>query len=128
MSALLVPGFSIWTDYTPTITAQEGTFTDTSAVASYCQIGPVVFFQVTLTITTVGTGQGPIFSLPIDAVFPVGGGYTFAGRETVETGVAWTATVDATDGAGVARCQDYSNSPTVADGYVIEYSGCYGVA
>ena len=58
-----------WSTWTPTITAETGTFTTTSSSnARYFQAGKLVVGQVTITITTVGTGaNGVRFTLPVTA-------------------------------------------------------------
>lgn len=54
-----------WIAYTPTLTAGAGTFTTASATGRYKQIGKTVHFRVQITITTVGTGTLPVFTLPV---------------------------------------------------------------
>jgi hypothetical protein len=57
-----------WTTYTPTITAQTGTITTSSATGRYKQIGKTTLLEVDVTITTAGTGaQGLRASLPFTA-------------------------------------------------------------
>lgn len=64
---------TLWTTYTPTITASAGTFTSiTSVVAAYKQIGKTVNFRASFTITTVGTASG-------STVVPLPGGMTLNG-------------------------------------------------
>jgi hypothetical protein len=46
-----------WTAWTPTVTAGGGTITTVGAVtARYKQVGKTVFFYISITITTNGTG------------------------------------------------------------------------
>lgn len=49
-----------WTVYTPTVTAQTGTFTTVSATGRFKQIGKSVQFRVTVTITTNGTAADSV--------------------------------------------------------------------
>lgn len=54
-----------WTAYTPTVSALAGTYTTSSASGKYLAIGKTVHLSVTVTITTVGTGTFPQFTLPV---------------------------------------------------------------
>lgn len=44
-----------WIAYTPTVTAQTGTFTTVSATGAYKKIGKTVYVRQSITCTTVGT-------------------------------------------------------------------------
>lgn len=44
-----------WTSYTPTLSCDTGTLTTASSAAKYKQVGKVVFFNYSATITTNGT-------------------------------------------------------------------------
>jgi hypothetical protein len=60
---------SAWTAYTPTVTSGTGTLTTVSAVGRYKQIGKTVFVQVTISLTTNGTGASFLqATLPIAAL------------------------------------------------------------
>jgi hypothetical protein len=56
-----------WTSWTPTVTAQTGTFTTiATAYARYCQVGKIVHCRLEINITTNGTAAGDVrFTLPI---------------------------------------------------------------
>lgn len=57
-----------WTSFSPTITAQTGTITTSSATGRYRQIGKTIICQVDVTITIAGTGAGGLrASLPFTA-------------------------------------------------------------
>lgn len=67
-----------WTDYSPTTTANSGTFTSQTTTGRYKQIGKTVFFKVLVNITTNGTAAGFIITtLPTNfkagstSVFPI---------------------------------------------------------
>jgi hypothetical protein len=65
LAAMLAP---TPTTYTPTITANAGTFTSVSATGRYITIGKLVFISIQITITTNGTASGDIVAtLPVAA-------------------------------------------------------------
>ncbi len=67
-----------WTAYTPTITAQTGTFTSVASSGRYLIVGKTVFIQVAVAITTNGTAAGFISaSLPVACI----GNYEIVGRK-----------------------------------------------
>ena len=110
-----------WTTYTPTITAQTGTFTTVSAAGAYLPNGKQISFTVTITITTVGTATGAIImTLPTgtpkrNAVAAV--------REISATGVAGIASTD----SSTMRISKYDNSTLAASGNVIVVTGIYEI-
>jgi hypothetical protein len=63
-----------WFSYTPTITAETGTITTTSAVqGQYVKLGMVVFFHAAFTIDNNGTGADSLLaSLPVSAAVSPG--------------------------------------------------------
>ena len=57
-----------WTPYTSTITSGSGTITTASGAGRWKQYGKMVSFEVTITITTNGTGAGDLrATLPTNA-------------------------------------------------------------
>lgn len=55
-----------WTAYTPTVTAESGTPTTTSATSAYAQLGKIVTMAFEVTITNKGTASdGVQLSLPV---------------------------------------------------------------
>jgi len=58
---------AVWENWTPTITANTGTFTSvTLNMARYAQIQKIVICQFSATITNVGTGtNGMVLTVPI---------------------------------------------------------------
>jgi hypothetical protein len=58
-----------WTAYTPTITANSGTFTTVSATGAWKQIGKTIVFRILVTVTTIGSAAGFLkFTLPIASI------------------------------------------------------------
>jgi hypothetical protein len=109
-----------WTAWTPTISATTGSFTTTSAAGRYIKIGKTVHFTIAVTITTVGTGSGARFTLPVIAQTAVGTvGYY---RERAVTGLTGVITLASTTLAGFF---EYDNTMTIANGWVFQGSGTY---
>lgn len=110
-----------WTSYTPTITAQSGTFTTVSATGRYKIIGKTVFVTITITITTAGTAAGAILAtLPVN----VGGSFAYMlpGRENALTGnmlQALTSTVTQ------VSINTFNNGSPIATGNSVIVSGQY---
>jgi hypothetical protein len=116
----LFKGTAGWTTYSPTLTAAAGTYTSATATGKYRDIGGVVFVDITVTITTVGTGTYPIVSMP--STILSGGSPTLAGRETGSTGKAVLGTAITTT---TIELFFYDNSVPAANGYVIHVTGFY---
>lgn len=112
-----------WQAWTPTITSASGSFTTTSASGRYIQIGKTVHFQVAVTITTVGTGAGARFSLPVTAQSTVGtiGSY----RERAVSGLTGVVTLAS---ATLGTFFEYDNSQTIANGWIFQAGGTYEAA
>ena len=111
-----------WTSYTPTITAASGSFTTTSATGAYYKIGNLVFVRVKITITTVGTGTNPVFSLPFTANSS-GDRVILAGTETALTGKMLQSRVD--QSATTSTVYFYDSTSPSANGAVCVISGVY---
>lgn len=115
-----------WTAFTPTVTAQAGTFTSTSASMRYTQIGKTVMFQGTVTITTVGTAANSVnITIPVAAQAGTLGLSVGTGRESALGGKALTVTLANT---GAATILNYDNSSPIAAGAVLRVSGTYEAA
>lgn len=56
-----------WQAWTPTVTAATGSFTTATGAGRYTQIGKTIHYQGSMTITTIGTGTGCVFTLPVTA-------------------------------------------------------------
>jgi len=57
-----------WTTYSVTVTPSSGTFTSASATGRYMVAFGVAYVQITITITTKGTGTFPQVNLPFPAL------------------------------------------------------------
>lgn len=112
-----VQGYSenIWT---PTILAGTGTITTSSASGNYTKIGRVYFWNVTITITTNGTGGSYVsFTLPAVATQ---GGVCYGRADNVSGKMLqgkWPATATA------AAVFGYDNSYPGSNGEVLKLSG-----
>lgn len=102
---------SSWTTWTPTITAGSGTFTSVTATGRYKQIGKTVFYRVSVIFTTIGTGNGPLFSLPVTSL--ASGGHIGACREDATTGYSGTVKLQTTGKASFAK---YDNGNILSGG------------
>lgn len=72
------------TSYTPTVSSSSGTITTASATGSYYDIGGLRFVDITITITTNGTGAGLVLAtLPSTPAANFNNGI---GRETAVAG------------------------------------------
>lgn len=108
--------------WTPTITAASGTITTLGTVAGhYYEVEKMVFFTLSIAITTNGTGTGDVrASLPFTAsAVPA----IQAGRETMANGRQLSGFVDAS--STIVRIAQYDNSYPGADGVVLRLSGWY---
>lgn len=115
-----------WTNYTPVVTASGGTFTTASATGRYIVLFGICHFRVDITITTVGTGAGAIFSLPV-AADANSLGHMATAREGVNSGKMGYSRI--LTGLATARCVAYDNGDLVSgNGSVITINGSYPVA
>jgi hypothetical protein len=105
-----------YSTYTPTLSCNSGTLTTASATGRARQLGKTIFFQISISITTVGSCLNTLIaSLPFTAgAFT----YTAAGRETVLTGATVMGTISAGSATIVMTGFDNSmaNTLTVANG------------
>lgn len=115
-----------WTAWTPTVTGATGTFTTATGAGRYQQIGKTVIYQASCTITTIGTGTGCVFTLPVTC-------------QASANEVIGTAREDATSGKmGVAKLAsstagtviDYANGNIVSggSGSIVRVYGTYEAA
>lgn len=115
-----------WASYTPTITATTGTFTSASATGKSMTAFGICYFQVRITITTLGTGTKPIFTLPVSALTG-SADMPFPAAENVVNGKRGAATIRAD--LSSAQCADAAGADlATANGAVITVAGCYPVA
>lgn len=120
LTALSSATTGAWTAFAPTVTASSGTFTTVSASGSYARFGNVVFFQMTITITTAGTATGTLrATLPTTANSVA----TFAGRENTGTGFMVQGNVSAA--SNVLSIMKYDNTTIIADTRAVRISGTY---
>lgn len=112
------------TSYTPTLTAQSGSYTTASAVGSYIKIGGMVCFRAQVTITTPGTGTAPVIGLPQAASATGGqGNFVVYGRENSANGKMLVGSIS--PGSSTVTIFNYDNTAPNAAGSVIQISGCY---
>lgn len=111
-----------WTVYAPSITTSVGTITALGTVSGrYKKTGKTVFFQVSIAITTNGTGAGYVLAtLPFTAAAFE---YTLAGAESNTTGVQLRGLIPSS-GTQV-RITKYDATYPGADGYRLVISGVY---
>jgi hypothetical protein len=112
-----------WTTFTPTITAQSGAFTTASAAGSFQQIGKLVSFICTITITTVGTAAGNIL-MPMPAG-TLKRAFATEGVETALTGKGVNVFGAAGASALNLNQSNASGASLIAAGNVITISGTY---
>lgn len=113
-----------WTSYTPTITATSGAFTTTSATGTYMVAFGVCHYQVVITVTTVGTGVKPRFTLPFTALTGnTAFGLAREGALNNKVGVAVPISTT------VMQCVDYINGDLcTGNGSSIAINGSYPIA
>lgn len=116
-----------WTAWTPTITAQTGTFTTVSGAGRYIAPGKPITWSATITITTVGTASGLIkMTLPVAA--RAVDLYVGAGREHTSTGKQLLAWTDSTTGASACFISFYDNTSAIGAGRTLILGGTYEAA
>lgn len=112
------------TTWTPTITSTAGTITTvTGNTGRYYRSGKLVFFRLTATITTNGTGSG-VVRATLPSLGNVAANYYFCtGREFGVSGKQLLGYM----GSGSANCdiQNYDGTYPAANGAIIIVSGWY---
>lgn len=104
--------------WTPTVTAQTGSFTTVSGTGRYQKIGNTVHFFVSVTITDAGTATGgAIFTLP----FTASGNWAASGVEVAAVFTALTCAVFGANGVILS----YDGTSPIAAGRVLYISGHY---
>lgn len=114
-----------FTAYTPTVTASSGTFTTVSATARYKRIGKIIFFNGSVTCTTIGSAATRlIVTVPVASS---GGRATFSAmNETTFKSLIGVNNFDFTDkisfnlhdGSGIG----------ITSGQSVDFSGYYEAA
>lgn len=112
-----------WTPYTPIISSTSGNLVTTSATGNFLTSGKTTFFNATLTLTNVGNATAINFTVPIGS-FATGGSYVFVGRENSVTGNMYQGRLDQNTSV-VSAIQTYGGAATIANGYVLIFSGVY---
>lgn len=115
-----------WTAYTPVLTSSGGTYTTTSVTGKHMVAFGICHVQISITFTTIGTGTGPVISLPFAAL---AGSLEaqLSARETDLTGKLGVARILA--GLTTARIHAYDNTDlATADGATIVINGSYPIA
>lgn len=114
-----VAGDGIWIDYTPTVSAQSGTITASSATGRYRTDRNTVQFELSVTIAANGSGGGAVIAtLPVQPV-----SYAMAyGREIAIGGKVVVGTSAASLQIGITN---FDNSYPGADGAILVLSGSY---
>lgn len=113
--------FGAWTAYTPSVSANAGAITTSSAAGFYWQLGKTVFFTLKATVTTNGTGSGAL-----RLTLPVASKNEFVGTgKNTTTGKMLAGVVIATDNTLVVAY--YDGTYPAADGSVIDISGSYEI-
>lgn len=114
-----------WTTYTPTVTATSGTFTSVTATGKYMVAFGICFVQISLTITTAGTGTYPILTLPLPALAG-SSGYPLLAKAA---GVAATTGSSRITGTLTSTAPSrYDNTDWTTNGEIILISGSYPIA
>lgn len=113
-----------WASYSPTVTTFSGSITTLGTVTGrYKQLGKTVWFQVSVSITTIGTGAGYIkATLPFTAAAFA---YTIVGKENAVTGKQLTGQILAS--GTTLDIRYYDATCPCADGVTLELSGVYEV-
>ena len=126
-AALPSSGFPAWTSYTPTVTAQSGSITSSSAVGFYSQSGKTVCYSARVTISNAGTGSGTlVVTLPITAQTRSGLEWIGAALEGQSTGNSgWASVLSA---ATAVNIRSYNFGTFIGTGNIIAFTVTYEVA
>lgn len=112
-----------WTTYTPTVTSTTGTITTLGTVTGrYKQIGKTVFVQMSIDVTTNGSGASSVKATL--AVTASANAYVLSGRENITGGKTLSAVILASDGTSL-RIFNYDNTYPASDGCRLLVTGVY---
>lgn len=111
------------TAYTPVVTATTGTFTTASAIGSYYIVGKTVYFELAVTITTVGTASGNVLATLPFTTNVSAGVQTFNGVERAITGKTLQGFVSANTNSMTIR--NYDTTTVIAAGTLLVMSGSF---
>jgi len=116
-----------WTTYSPTLTANSGTFTTATATGKYIRIGKMCVVVARGVITTVGTGINPEISLPFTAVTNANlERFMGSVRENSVTGLSGVSVISSA--ATKMLIFRYDNNAYQGDGYAYTTTIAYEVA
>jgi hypothetical protein len=106
---------AVWETWTPTVTAQTGSFTTVTVnLARYGRINKLVYGEIDFTITSIGTGAGiPLFTLPVTSAVTA----TLATGQYRETGVTGLTGVITYENTTQFSCRRYDNASPLGGGY-----------
>lgn len=110
-----------WTTYTPTITANAGTFTTVSATGRSKTIGKTVFIEIVVTVTNVGTA-----SQSVNATIPTGttaAAFGLVGKETQNTAKQVSGSIPS--GGNTVTITFYDGTFPGGTGNIIVVNGIY---
>lgn len=111
-------GDGAWRAYTPSVTANSGSFTTVSATGRYKRIGKTVFISVVVTITTNGTAAG---NIQVSVPLPFLSTTAMLARENAVTGFGCSSV----GAASTIYVTKYDGSYLGANGYAFSISGSY---
>lgn len=118
---------NVWTAWTPTVTSTTGTITTVGTVTAKYRLEPkTVFFKISATITTNGTGGTAInITLPPTQGGVANGNQSCYGRENGITGKSLTGII--LNGAQGINVTFYDATYPGANGAVIQIQGFYEI-
>jgi hypothetical protein len=116
-----------WSTYTPTITAQSGTFTTVSATGRYKQTGKTVVVVIDVVITTAGTAaQSLKATLPVNARASTV--YSGSAYEYNATGLSGSCVIVPAFGADIVSSRDATGTTFIANGRSVVMTITYEAA
>lgn len=112
-----------WTAWSPTITAETGTFSGVSSAGRYINAGKIVHWSLVVTITNAGTAAGAVrIGLPVTSASATA--YLGNGR-SANSGKALQVF---TASASQASVLTYDNVTAITTGHILLLSGTYEAA
>lgn len=124
-----IADISGWTNFSPALpvggsasSTCAGTLTTTSATGRYFKTGKLVTFEVTATLTTVGTG-GTCLKVTLPFTAGATANFSVSGFESGSTNMTHNCTLLA-NGTTMA-CFKYDGTFAPSNGWVITYTGTY---
>ena len=116
-----------WTTYTPTLSAQSGTFTSATATGRYIRIGKLCIVQNRVSITTNGTAaQAVAVTAPFTSIAAVSQIYAGTGRENAVTGNQLNSRISQAD--SIIYIGRYDGAYPGGNGYQLDFTTIFEVA